>query len=258
MVTAFDGAACISQATAEDLQTWMLERDIKTAKPFKINWFHLGADIENSIPTRGLPDDAEEILARLAQRPSFLMVGTVEPRKGHAQTLAAFELLWAEGADVDLIIVGNEGWEMTKFIKYLKQHPENGKRLFWFTGISDEYLGKLYAASSCLIAASEGEGFGLPLIEAGQHGLPILARGLRVFREIAGTNAVYFDGLEPDSLASALRDWISTWHEGNVVSSASIRWLTWTQSAAQLRCAIGLSGAQIQGDEANQASEVLP
>ncbi len=257
MVTAFDGAACISQATAEDLQNWMLEKDIKTTKPFEIKWFHLGADIENSIPTRGLPDDAEEILAQLAQRPSFLMVGTVEPRKGHAQTLAAFELLWAEGADVDLIIVGNEGWKMTKFIKYLNQHPENGKRLFWFTGISDEYLEKLYAASSCLIAASEGEGFGLPLIEAGQHGLPILARGLRVFREIAGTNAVYFDGLEPDSLASALRDWISTWHEGNVVSSASIPWLTWTQSAAQLRCAIGLSEAQIQGDEANQASQVL-
>lgn len=257
MVTAFDGAACISQTTAEDLQNWMLEKGVKTGKPFEITWFHLGADIESSIPTRGMPTDSAEFLARLAQRPTFLMVGTVEPRKGHAQTLAAFELLWAEGIDVDLIIVGKAGWKMDSFIKHLRQHPENGQRLFWFESISDEYLEKLYAASSCLISASEGEGFGLPLIEAGQHQLPIMARGLRVFREIAGPNAVYFDGLEPDSLASALRDWLSAWREGNVISSAGIPWLTWTQSASQLRRAIGLSDTQTQDDKGVQTGQAL-
>ena len=249
MVTSFDGAACISHTTAEDLQNWMSAKAIHSVKSFEINWFHLGADIENSIPTRGLPDNAVEFLAQLVQRPTFLMVGTVEPRKGHAQTLAAFELLWAEGIDVDLIIVGKRGWDMAPFIEYLCQHSENGQRLFWFESISDEYLEKLYAASSCLIAASEGEGFGLPLIEAGQHGLPIMARGLRVFREIAGTNAVYFDGLEPDNLAQSLRSWLLSWQEEDVVSSALIPWLTWTQSALQLRRAIGLHGTQAQGDE---------
>lgn len=257
MVTAFDGAACISRTTAEDLQTWMSERDVQTTKPFDISWFHLGADIESSIPTRGIPKDAEEFLARLAQRPTFLMVGTVEPRKGHAQTLAAFELLWADGVDVDLIIVGKKGWEMSQFIKHLRQHPESGQRLFWFESISDEYLEKLYAASSCLISASEGEGFGLPLIEAGQHGLPIMARGLRVFREVAGENAVYFEGLEPENLARALRDWLAAWREGNVVSSASIPWLTWAQSAEQLRRAIGMRETQNQGDVTHQTSQAL-
>lgn len=258
MVTAFDGAACISRTTAEDLQAWMSEKKVERAKPFEITWFHLGADIESSIPTRGLPDDAEEFLARLTQKPTFLMVGTVEPRKGHAQTVAAFDLLWADGIDVDLIIVGKKGWEMSQFIKRLLQHPENGKRLFWFDSISDEYLEKLYAASSCLIAASEGEGFGLPLIEAGQHRLPIMARGLRVFREIAGENAVYFDGMEPDSLAHALRDWLSAWRKGNVVSSASIAWLTWKQSAEQLRRAIGASGTQTQSGGNDHRGDTLP
>lgn len=40
-------------------------------------------------------------------------------------------------------------------------------------------------SSTCLIAASFGEGFGLPLIEAAQHGLPIMARDIAVFREVA-------------------------------------------------------------------------
>ena len=56
--------------------------------------------------------------------------------------------------------------------------------MLWLEGISDEYLDKVYAASTCLIAASEGEGFGLPLIEAAQHKLPIIARDIPVFREV--------------------------------------------------------------------------
>lgn len=40
-----------------------------------------------------LPSDAGQTLRYLRVRPTFLMVGTVEPRKGHAQTLVAFERL---------------------------------------------------------------------------------------------------------------------------------------------------------------------
>ena len=50
---------------------------------------------------------------------------------------------------------------------------------FRLQGISDEYLEQVYAASTCLIAASINEGFGLPLIEAARHGIPIVARDIR-------------------------------------------------------------------------------
>ena len=39
------------------------------------------------------------------------MVGTVEPRKGYLQTIDAFSRLWADGIDVNLVIVGTEGWK---------------------------------------------------------------------------------------------------------------------------------------------------
>ncbi len=63
----------------------------------------------------------------------------------------------------------------------------------------------MYDAAQCLLAASEAEGFGLPLIEAAQHGLPVMARDIPVFREVAGDHAFYFDGTDPEHLADAIR-----------------------------------------------------
>ena len=42
-----------------------------------------------------------------SRHPVFLTVGTLEPRKGHAQALAAFEQLWSEGSEAELVIVGS-------------------------------------------------------------------------------------------------------------------------------------------------------
>jgi glycosyltransferase involved in cell wall biosynthesis len=196
--------------------------------------FHLGADMENSKPSRGLPDDAKAVFACLEQRPSFLMVGTLEPRKGHAQTLAAFEILWQAGNDINLVIIGKEGWLVDALLERLRTHPELNKRLLWLEGISDEYLEKIYAACDCLIASSEGKGFGLPLIEAAQHKLPIIARDIPVFREVAGDHAYYFNGLEPQDLADTVRQWLALHAEGKAPSSTNMPWLTWRQSTEQL------------------------
>src|SRR5690606_5919879 len=104
----------------------------------KISWFHLGADIENSAPSSGLPIQAEQILAQLMAQPSFLCVGTLEPRKGQSQALDAFETLWEQNFEVCLVLVGKQGWQVDELIKRIESHPEINKRLFWFNSISDE------------------------------------------------------------------------------------------------------------------------
>ena len=172
--------------------------------------FHLGADVENSAPSPGMPQDAVQILKTIKSKTSFLTVGTLEPRKGHLQTLAAFELLWAQQIDVNLVIVGKKGWMVDALAERINNHVELGKRLFWLDGISDEYLENIYKASACLVSASEGEGFGLPLIEAAKQGIPILARDLPVFREVAGEHAFYFTGLAAARLSiSRIKDWLN-------------------------------------------------
>jgi glycosyltransferase involved in cell wall biosynthesis len=242
-ITRFDGALCISRTVAGELTDWMNLKRPNRCRPFGIGWFDMGADTEAVAPTRGLPDDAAETLGRLAERPTFLMVGTVEPRKGHLQVVEALSQLWQRSIDVNLVIVGNEGWRalpdearrsIPQIVERLRNHPERSRRLFWLQGISDEYLEKVYLRSTCLIAASENEGYGLPLIEAAQHDLPIIARDIPVFREVAGDNAFYFDGSEPDRLAAAISDWLALDRQNAAPSSAQLAGKRWADSARQV------------------------
>lgn len=228
------GLVCISRAVADELQEWLDHNAADRLDAPVVTSFHLGADVENSLPTVGMPENAPQVLASLKSKPSFLMVGTLEPRKGHAQSLAAFELLWQDNIDINLVIVGKQGWLVNSLMDKIRAHPELGKRLFWLEGISDQYLKEVYAVCSCLIAASEGEGFGLPLIEAAQHDLPVIARDLPVFQEVAGQSAMFFSGLEPVSLASVVNRWLELSSEGTMPTQNSMQWLTWKQSAKQL------------------------
>ena len=230
-----DGAFCISKTVAEDLSRYCRENAINPSTNFRIDWFHLSADFMSSAPSLGFLPDAKHVLSLLSSRPTFLMVGTIEPRKRHAQTLAAFEQIWAKGIDANFCIAGRQGWLMEDFIEKLRAHPERGRHLFWLNGISDEYLEKVYDASTCLIVPSEDEGFGLPLVEAARHKLSIIARDIPVFREVASGHAFYFNGLEPEALSSAIQDWMKLREEGRAPSSEGIPSLTWKESAAQLK-----------------------
>ena len=253
-IVEFDGAVCISRAVQADLDAWLTQADSKRLRPFKTGWFHLGADIENSTPSKGMPDDAEDVLSQLAMRPSFLMVGTLEPRKGHAQVISAFEKLWHTEVDANLVVIGKQGWKVDKLIYRLRTHSELNNRLFWLEGISDEYLEKIYAASTCLIAASAGEGFGLPLIEAAQHKLPIIARDIPVFREVAGCHAYYFADVSAESLAEAIRDWLRLYEAGKFPRSTDLPWLVWRKSAQQLLGALGLRMTEGLAEKASDAN----
>jgi len=240
IITKFDGAVCISKSVADELSSWVEENGPARQRPFMIDWFHLGAEMDNLSPNEELPPNAKEVLKKLHNRNSFLMVGTLEPRKGHTQVLGAFEQYWQTEKNVNLVIVGKQGWMVDDLVQRLCSHPELNNRLFWLEGISDEYLEKVYAACTCLIAASYGEGFGLPLIEAAQHKFPIIARDIPVFREVAGEYAYYFDGKEPDVLAEAVKEWMTLYKNDEHPKSDSMPWLTWQQSARQLMQVLGI------------------
>jgi glycosyltransferase involved in cell wall biosynthesis len=241
VATVADGLVCISRAVADEVTAWLAKHPAPRQADLALGYFHLGADIDASAPSAGMPPNAEQTLQLIRARPSILMVGTVEPRKGHAQTLAAFEILWAQGgpaSQVNLVIVGKHGWMVDAVTNRLRNHPENGKRLFWLEGCSDEMLLAVYQTCVALLAASEGEGFGLPLIEAAQHQLAIIARDIPVFREVAGDHAFYFEGLDAPALANALQAWLHLHASGDAQASNNMPWLTWEQSAQQLQDAI--------------------
>ncbi|MEP6791199.1 MAG: glycosyltransferase, partial [Ramlibacter sp.] len=130
------------------------------------------------------------------------------------------------------------GWMVESLQQQLRAHPQRGQRLFWLERASDAMLEALYAGCTALLAASQGEGFGLPLIEAAQKGLPLIARDLPVFREVAGEHAHYFDGFAAQDLAGAIRQWLHLHARNAHPHPQGLPWLTWAQSTAQLSRAV--------------------
>jgi glycosyltransferase involved in cell wall biosynthesis len=229
-----DSVVCISRAVADEFVEWVNRKAPQRLKPLMVGWSHIGADLESSVPTVGLPDDAVSTLETLRKSPSFLSVGTLEPRKGHLQTLEAFELLWGKGFQGNLVFVGKEGWNIEALKNRILSNRYIGKKLFWLAGISDEYLEAVYQNSSCLVMASQGEGFGLPIVEGAKRGLPMIVRDIPVFREVAGPFATYFSGLEGVDLALAIEKWQELNSKGLAIQSKGMPWLTWSESTRSL------------------------
>jgi glycosyltransferase involved in cell wall biosynthesis len=238
LVASTDGAICISRATQEALDAWIVKHEITTSPNFQSTWVHIGGDIEGSCPSQGLPENSAQVLERLSSRPCFLCVSTLEPRKGQQQVLDAFELLWQQGVEANLVFVGKQGWKIDVLAERILAHKELGQRLFWFEGISDEYLAKVYESSSCLIAASLNEGFGLSVIEAARYGKPVIARDIPVFREVAGDYADYFTGFAASDLAQAVSVWLHHAAQTAPLPRAPLAWLTWQESTEKLKHAL--------------------
>lgn len=230
IISRFDGIIADSRSVAREFYIWR-EKNAggKDGDGFVYAWSHLGNDIKNYLGGKGISPESENILAIMGKKTSILMVSTIEPRKGYRQSLSAFEKLWAEGIDVNLVIVGRPGWKMDDFIEKLKNHQENGNHLYWLSEISDNILNAIYEKAAGVLMASEGEGFGLSIVEAAGHGKPLLLRDIPVFREIAGDNASYFAGMDPELLAQALKNWLWLIKSGTVPSSKNIKILTWQE-----------------------------
>ena len=231
----------ISQSVATQLHDYLEHAPYaqrNKAVQCKIQWFHLGANFEGHVSDQALPAYAPKLIDKIARRPSFLCVGTIEPRKGYAQLIEAFTLLWDQGFEPNLVIVGAEGWarlpsaqrrHIPELVCRMRAHPQLGKRLFWFDGVNDAFLQQIYRSSACLLAPSEGEGFGLPLIEAAHYGLPILARDIAVFKEVMGEHAQYFVANSAPELAVAISGWYGQYCQHLHTPSEGYHVNTWGQ-----------------------------
>ena len=236
-----DRVVCISSAVADELRLWWCAHTEEGALP-EISHFRLGAGLEHGeVAEAGAeagvgprPDKVSESVRLTELHEAVLMVGTLEPRKGHEQALDAFELLWAGGGSASLVIAGAQGWDVGPLCDRLRFHPELGRRLFWFESLDDASLDHLYNNCTGLLMASLAEGFGLPLVEAAQHGLPILARDISVFREIAGPFATYFDARGAQGLQENLTVWLEAVARGESPKSSGVRETSWRESAAHL------------------------
>lgn len=242
VVESSDGLICISQDVARECQVWIASHEF-TRKPESVDWWNLGADFisdKSSISDISKKLTLESRPIELKEKMNFLMVGTLEPRKGHEQILEAFEVLWAKGINANLIIAGKVGWNTDSLVKKIITHKMLNKKLFWSNAPSDAELENIYLESTSLIAGSYGEGYGLPIVEAAKRGLPIICRDIPVFREVAGEAAFYLKGSSSLEIAGEIYQWIGLYEEGLLDSPPNINFLSWKESAQLLIKKIGL------------------
>ncbi len=231
-----DGLICISQTVADEVSEWTNEHQKSPSKTLKITSVHLGADIDDTTDVpKPLSEEERVLLEHIKTQTTFLMVGTIEPRKGHLQTLKAFDLLWEKGIKCNLVIIGKSGWMVDESTHYIQNHPMFNTHLFWLNPCTDELLEAMYQAAHCLIASSQGEGFGLPLIEAAHHGLSIIARDIPVFKEVASEHAFYFpNDLLPQTLASSIQTWLERYEKKEHSPSKGMPYITWEENAKRI------------------------
>lgn len=178
-------AVCIapSQATADEAERW-------AGRPSgEIVVSYHGVDLDRFTPAarRGEADMRSRL--GLGSEGYLAFVGTVEPRKNVPALLDAVVELDAGRGPVRLFLAGGPGWDEDA-VRRLSQPPADAP--FRWLGYVDEDLLPAFLASADLVAyPSEGEGFGLPVLEAMAAGVPVVTTDRLAVPEVGGDAVVY-------------------------------------------------------------------
>ncbi len=152
----------------------------------------------------GEPLDAKPEVVKGLEEASFLLyVGRPNPHKNLGRLIEAYSLLKHDLPDLHLVLAGKQD---ALFRHFEQEVNYNGVPNVHFTGhISDEQLRWLYEHAAAYVFPSLSEGFGLPGLEAMSHGAPVVSSSATSLPEIYGDAAEYFNPLDVDDMARALR-----------------------------------------------------
>jgi glycosyltransferase involved in cell wall biosynthesis len=138
------------------------------------------------------------------EKPYFLFVGTLEPRKNLERLLIAFSLMPKLYKDkFNLVIAGGQGWGGVDIEKLVFKY-EIQDSVKWLGYVAEQQLAELYANAQFLAMPSLYEGFGLPLVEAMQYGTPVLTSDSGSMAEVTGDAGLLVDPLSPESISKAI------------------------------------------------------
>ena len=136
------------------------------------------------------------------ERPFFLCVGRIEPRKNPVTTLRAYaKFCETESSPPALLFAGDKTWSAADFDRTVKQLRLQDK-VYSIGHVANPDL--LYCAAEATVFASLWEGFGLPIIEAFAMGCPVITSNTTSMPEVAADAALVVDPLEVDDIAKAM------------------------------------------------------
>lgn len=139
-------------------------------------------------------------IKKLKIKQSFILyVGTIQPRKNIITLIDAFHLFLKEKPDYSLIIVGKKGWLYEKMFEKVKELGLE-KKIHFPGYLPDNLVANLYEKAAMFVLPSFYEGFGIPILEAMNHGCPVIASFASSLPEVGGEACLYFDPSAPKDL----------------------------------------------------------
>jgi glycosyltransferase involved in cell wall biosynthesis len=197
-----DGILVNSAATAGVLARRLGGADGHGAAPPPIAVAPLGLDDGMLAATAPPPGNGG------ADRPYFVCLGTIEPRKNHLLLLHLWrEFAAAGGPAPRLLLLGRRGWENENILDLLDRcHALRGlveeRRM-----PSDTEVAALLRGSRALLFPSFAEGYGLPLAEALALGAPAICSDIPALREVGGLVPDFLDPLDGAAWRQAAQDY---------------------------------------------------
>ncbi|MCB0045210.1 MAG: glycosyltransferase family 4 protein [Caldilineaceae bacterium] len=187
---------CVSRSTAQDLHA-----------EYGTPWRKIEVIYEAAAPPPLLLSPAEIQSVRREwglTRPFALYVGTLQPRKNLLRLIDAFTKLAEAGKmEHDLVLAGNPGWLSEPILARIRAHSLAG-RIHLPGYVSDQQRGALLQAAAFFCFPSLYEGFGLPVLEAQQIGVPVMTSNNSSLPEVAGDAALLIDPTDVDAMAAAM------------------------------------------------------
>lgn len=134
----------------------------------------------------------------------FVFAGAIHPRKNIVNLLKAFAIFKKrQPTNMKLIIVGRPAWKYDEVeeMRYTMPFKEDVK---WVGYMNVDELSKVMGAAWALVYASLFEGFGIPILEALQCNVPVIASNTSSMPEVAGDAALLVDPTSPEDIAAKM------------------------------------------------------
>lgn len=184
---------CVSNNTKRDLVR------IYQVKKEKVRVAYEGMNVA--------PPEQQELTATVLRKYHLqksgyvIFIGRLEERKNIIQILKAYEILRRHFLlSHRLVLVGKGGFGFEKIQEEIANHPfKTDIVLTGFVSVDEKWA--LLRNATVFVFPSLYEGFGLPVLEAQQVGVPVVTSNNSSLREVAGDSALLVDPLSATDIA---------------------------------------------------------
>jgi len=154
-------------------------------------------------------DEGEKMRVRkkyTGDRNYFIFVGSLHPRKNLTNLFKAFDKFkHADQRGIRLVIAGAKMW-WTNEIRQAYEQMQYKEDVIFTGRVSDQELSNLMASALALTYVSYFEGFGIPILEAFNCGIPVITSKLTSMPEVAGDAAILVDPFSVDAITNSMHN----------------------------------------------------